>query len=66
MIVCTNIPTTFNQLEDGKNGIIVEMTAESIALIIEKLLKNESLRRQLMNAITKDVNTTAITESKKS
>lgn len=64
-IVCTNFPTASNQLENGKNGIIVEMTAESIALGIEKLLKDESLRQQLMNATTKEVNTTAITESKK-
>lgn len=64
-IVCTNFPTAFNQLEDGKNGIIVEMTAESIASGIEKLLKDESLRQQLMNATTKEVNTTAMTESKK-
>lgn len=42
------------------------MTAESIASGIEKLLKDESLRQQLMNATTKEVNTTAMTESKKS
>lgn len=64
-IVSTNFPTAFNQLEDGKNGSIVEMTAESIASGIEKLLKDESLRQQLMNATTKEVNTTAMAESKK-
>lgn len=64
-IVCTNFPTAFNQLENGKNGIIVEMTAESIAAGIEKLLKDESLRRRLMETTRKEVNATAVTEGKK-
>ncbi len=64
-IVCTNFPTAFNQLEDGKNGIIVEMTAESIASGIEKLLTDETLRQYLMLATSKEVNQTALTESKK-
>lgn len=64
-IVCANFPTAFNQLEDGKNGIIVEMTAESIASGIEKLLTDETLRQHLMLATSKEVNQTALTESKK-
>lgn len=64
-IVCTNFPTAFNQLEDGKNGIIVEMTAESIAAGVEKLLRDESLRWRLMETTSKEVNATAVTESKK-
>lgn len=64
-IVCTNFPTAFNQLENGKNGIIVEMTAESIASGIEKLLGDEPLRQRLMDTTSKEINETALTESKK-
>lgn len=64
-IVCTNFPTAFNQIEDGKNGIIVEMSAESIALGIEKLLNDETLRQRLMDATSQETNTTAATESQK-
>lgn len=64
-IVCTDFPTAFNQLEDGKNGIIVEMSAVSIASGIEKLLTDDALRQRLMHATGKEVNKTALTESKK-
>lgn len=64
-IVCTNFPTAFNQLENGKNGIIVEMSAEAIASGIEKLLNDETLRQRLMETTSNEINLTAITESKK-
>lgn len=64
-IVCTNFPTAYNQLENGKNGIIVEMSAESIASGVERLLTDEALRQRIMQAAGNEVNRTALTESKK-
>lgn len=64
-IVCTNFPTAFNQLEDDKNGLIVEMTAQSIADGVERLLTNKALVEKLQSAVSKEVNTTAVTEAKK-
>lgn len=64
-IVCTNFPTAFNQLEDDKNGLIVEMTAQSIADGVERLLTNKALVEKLQSAVSKEVNTTAMTEAKK-
>lgn len=64
-IVCTNFPTAFNQLENGRNGIIVDMSAEAIASGIEKLLIDETLRQRLMETASKEINLTAVTESKK-
>ena len=64
-IVCTNFPTAYNQLENEKNGIIVEMSADSIASGVERLLTDEALRQRIMQAAGNEVNRTALTESKK-
>lgn len=64
-IVCTNFPTAFNQLVNGKNGLIVEMSAESISKGIERLIADETLAERLKQAASNEENTTAITESKK-
>lgn len=64
-IVCTNFPTAFNQLEDGKNGLIVEMTSEAIAAGVERLLTNSTLANKLRLVVSKEENTTAATESRK-
>lgn len=64
-IVCTNFPTAYNQLEDGKNGLIVEMTSESIAKGVERLIVDESFANELRSAVSKEENTTATTESRK-
>ena len=64
-IVCTNFPTAYNQLENEKNGLIVEMTAQSIAAGIERLLEDESLRQKLMDVVSLEINTTSKTEAEK-
>lgn len=42
-IVVTNYPTVRDQIEDGKEGMIVPINAEGIADGIQKMLKNEEL-----------------------
>ena len=64
-IVCTEFPTAFNQLEDGRNGLIVEMTPQSIAEGVERLLTDKELVEKLQTAVSQEVNTTAATEAKK-
>lgn len=46
-IISTNYPTVYDQLKDKQTGIIVEMSAESIAKAICELLSNEVLRNNL-------------------
>lgn len=46
-IISTNYPTVYDQLKDKQTGIIVEMSAESIAEGICELLSNEVLRNNL-------------------
>lgn len=43
-IVATNYPTVKDQIEDGKEGMVVPMTPEGIADGIQKLLESEELR----------------------
>lgn len=64
-IVCTNFPTAFNQLENEKNGLIVEMTAQQIADGVERLIKDKALAQRLAQAAGSEVNTTSVTEAKK-
>ena len=64
-IVCTNFPTAFNQLENEKNGLIVEMTAQQIADGVERLIKDKAFAQRLAQAAGSEVNTTAVTEAKK-
>jgi len=46
-ILITNFPTAKGQIENGKNGLIVEMSAVEIANGIEKLLSDTDLRKKL-------------------
>lgn len=46
-IVVTNYPTVKDQIEDGKEGIIVSMTPEAIAAGIERMLTDISLRERI-------------------
>jgi len=64
-VVSTNFPVVYNQIRDGENGLICEMTAESIADKILLLARNEPLRKKLIEAIKKEVNTTALIEPQK-
>lgn len=46
-IVATNYPTVKDQIVDGKEGIITEMSPQGIAAGIEKLLQNQDLVQQI-------------------
>lgn len=64
-ILSTNFPVVYEQITDGRNGIVVEMTPKAIADGIESLIKNPELMRNLIDAVSEERNTTAETESKK-
>ncbi|MGM9869616.1 MAG: glycosyltransferase [Sodaliphilus sp.] len=64
-IVSTNFPSIYDQMEDGKNGLIVEMDADKIAEKILLIAKNETLRNSLIKAVSEEKYTTSITESAK-
>lgn len=53
-IVTTDFPAAFEKIENEKNGIICEMTPESIALSVEKLLNDEQLRNTVVNQLKKE------------
>lgn len=46
-IVATNYPTVKDQIIDGEEGIIAEMSPQGIAAGIEKLLQNQGLVQQI-------------------
>lgn len=46
-IVVTNFPSVYDQIRNGVNGLICEMTAESLADCIEKLINDKALRDAL-------------------
>ena len=64
-VISTNFPVVYNQIKDGDNGLICEMTAESIADKIMLLASNEPLREKLISATRAEANTTTITEPQK-
>lgn len=64
-VITTNFPVVYNQICDGKNGLICEMKAESIAEKLILLSSNVSLREKLIEATRAEVNTTSITEPQK-
>ena len=63
-IVTTNFPSAYDQITDGENGLITEMTPESLADGILRLIDSPALKEQLVNATRQEDNLTAITESK--
>lgn len=63
--VCTNFPSAYNQINDGENGLICEMTPEDVANKIEMLIKNPGLKATLEANVAKEHNTTPLTESTK-
>lgn len=64
-IVSTNFPVVYNQIRDGVNGLIAEMTPESVAEKIMMIMKNHELRNHIIEETKKEVNTTMMTEPKK-
>ena len=64
-IVSTNFPVVHNQIVNGKNGLIAEMNAESVAHNILLLVNNPELRNKINLNLQQEKNTTAETESAK-
>jgi glycosyltransferase involved in cell wall biosynthesis len=64
-VISTNFPVVYNQIKDGENGLICEMSPESIAQKILLLANDEQLRNKLIEGTKKEVNLTAQTEPQK-
>ena len=63
--VSTNFPVVYNQLRHGENGLIAEMTPESLADNIMRLATDTDLRQRIIAETEKETNLTAQTESRK-
>ena len=63
--VSTNFPVVYNQLRHGENGLIAEMTPESLADNIMRLATDTDLRQRIIAETQKETNLTAQTESRK-
>ena len=61
-IVTTNFPAAHDQIKDGENGLIAEMTADSLANKILSILENPDLKDMLVNGTRMEENRTAETE----
>lgn len=64
-IVTTNFLSAFDQINDGENGLIAEMTPESVADKILSIIENPALKNRLIENTRKEENRTAETESEK-
>ena len=64
-VVSTNFPVVYNQIRDGENGLIAEMTPESVAEKILMLINDDALRERIIDATKREVNTTSVTEPPK-
>lgn len=64
-VVSTNFPMVHDQVKDGENGLIAEMTAESVADKIMHLISDDALRSAIGRNLAGERNTTNITESRK-
>ena len=64
-VVSTNFPVVYNQIRDGENGLIAEMTAESLSEKIMMIVNNKELKEQLIANTQKEIDLTAVTESRK-
>lgn len=64
-IVTTNFPSAYDQIIDGENGLIAEMTPESVADKILSIIENPALKNRLIENTRKEENRTAETESEK-
>lgn len=64
-IVSTNFTVVTNQLTDGKNGLIAEMNPEALSTAIIKMLKDNDLRKRMVDNLKTEYNQTSVTEVKK-
>lgn len=64
-VVSTNFPVVYNQIKDGENGLIAEMTPDSVAEKILMLIDDDALRERIIDATKQEVNITSVTEPPK-
>ena len=64
-VISTNFDAVHDQLRHEVNGLIAEMTAESVADNIIRLIEDEPLRQRIVKNVKAEKNTTAETEIKK-
>jgi glycosyltransferase involved in cell wall biosynthesis len=64
-VVSTNFDVVHDQLKHGENGLIAEMTPESVAENIIHLLEDDNLRNQIVANVKREKNTTFISEVEK-
>jgi glycosyltransferase involved in cell wall biosynthesis len=64
-VVSTNFDVVHDQITDRQNGLIAEMTPESVADKIMELLHDETLRQRIIHNLTKEANLTSTTEIQK-
>lgn len=64
-IVTTNFPSAYDQIIDGENGLIAEMTPESIADKIISIIENPALKNRLIDNTQREENRTAETEGER-
>lgn len=64
-IVSTNFRIVYDQITDGINGVICEMTPESVAGNIIRLASDNVLRAKIKENISHEHNTTSVTEVEK-
>ena len=64
-VVSTNFDVVHDQITHGENGLIAEMTPESVADNIICLLSDKEIRDHIIANVHKEKNTTYVTEVKK-
>lgn len=64
-LISTNFPVVYNQIADGQNGLIADMTPDSIAEKIMLLARDTQLREHIIHNISLEHNATAEVESAK-
>ena len=62
-VVSTNFDVVHDQLKHEENGLIADMTAESVADNIMRMLTDETLRNKIMENVAKEENLTYLTEA---
>lgn len=63
--VSTDFPVVYDQIQDGKNGLIAKMNPDDLAEKILTLANDHQLRERIVEATKKEINETARTESLK-
>lgn len=61
-VVSTNFDVVYDQIIDRENGLIAEMTPESVASKVLELIQNKELRSHIVSNLEQETNTTSVTE----